>query len=167
MLELVIAKTPVAIGDWSLVAQSDFKIILLLTGLIVFTGGLWSVWHHREHFGQLRERLNHDSPTFPFERRKHQRRSIVGGLVASCGIVLAGFYWVHEGKAFAILLALLLLLVVGITILAMLDMVSIGFKHGIEQLAESDTETDRAIAAAIAKHHSENPNGSSDDSSQS
>ena len=169
MLELLIVKIPVIMGQSGIVADSDFKMILLLTGLIVLTGGLWSVWHHRQHFSQLQTRIEHDSPTFPFERRKHQRRSIVGALVACCGIVLAGFYWVqvHDGGAFAILLGLLLLLIVGITILAILDMVSIGLKHGIEQLAEPDTETDRAIAAAIAKHQSENSNASTDDNNNS
>ena len=165
MLELVIAKLPVAAGQWAIVAESDFKVILLLTGLIVLTGGLWSVWHHREQFSQLEP----NSPTFQFERRKHQRRSIVGALVASCGIVLAGFYWVqvHDSGVFAILLALLLLLIVGITILAILDMVSIGLKHGIEQLAEPDTETDQAIAAAIAKYQDETSNASTDENIKS
>ena len=169
MLELVIAKIPVATEQWTIVAESDFKMILLLTGLIVLTGGIWSVLHHRQHFSQLQTRLQPDSATFCFERRKHQRRSIVGGLVASCGIVLAGFYWVqvHDGKVFAILLGLLLLLIVGITILAVLDMVAIGLKHGIEQLAEPDNETDRAIAAAIAKHQNENSNAAADENSNS
>ena len=169
MLELLIAKIPVAAGQWAIVADNDFKMVLLLTGLIVLTGGLWSVWHHRQHFSQLQSRLKHDSPTFPFERRKHQRRSIVGALVACCGIVLAGFYWVdvHDGGVFAILLGLLLLLIVGITILAVWDMVSIGLKHSIEQLAEPDSETDRAIAAAIAKHQRENSNVSTDENSNS
>ena len=62
----------------------------------------------------------------------------------------------EEGVAFAILLALLLLLIVGITILAVLDMISIGLKHSIKQLAESDIETDQAVAAAIAKYHQAN-----------
>ena len=169
MLELVIAKMSVAIGQWAIIAESDFKMTLLLTGLTVLTGGLWSVWHHREHFSQLQKRLDQDSHAFLFERRKHQRRSVVGGLVASCGIVLAGFFWVrvHDGKVFAILLALLLLLIVGITILAVLDMVSIGLKHGIKQLAEPDNETDRAIAAAIAKHQNENSNSALDDNNNS
>lgn len=164
MLELVIASTPIATGEWSVVALSDFKMILLLSGLIVLTGGLWSVWTHRQHINQLQLRSEKGARTC-FDRRKHQRRGIVGGLVASCGIVMSGFYWVDEGRAFAILLALLLLLIVGITILAILDMVSIGLKHGIEQIAEPDTETDRAIAAAIAKHHREN--GSTDEHGQS
>ena len=156
MLEFVIAKITVATRQWGIVADSDFKMTLLLTGLIVLTGGLWLVWHHREQFSQLQTQLKSDSPSFTFERRKHQRRSIVGALVASCGIVLAGFYWVQREGAFAILLALLLLLIVGITILAILDMISIGIKHSIEQLAETDTEADQAIAEAIAKHHDEN-----------
>ena len=167
MLELVIANLPVASVGWTVFALSDFKMVLLLTGLIVLTGGLWSVLHHREHFRQLQQRMGKDARSFRFERRKHQRRSIVGGLIAGCGIVLAGFYWVHEGRAFAILLALLLLLIVGITILALLDMASIGLRRGIKQLAEPDTETDRAIAAAIAKHHSENSNASTDENNQS
>ena len=169
MLELVIAKISVATGQWGIVAESDFKMICLLTGLIVLTGGLWSVWHHREHFSQLQAELKRDSPKFLFERRKHQRRITVGALVASCGIVLAGFYWVQkEGAfAFAILLALLLLLIVGITILAVMDMVSIGLKHGIDQLAEPDTETDQAIAAAIAKHHDETSGSSTDENENS
>ena len=173
MLELLIANLLVINGVWTVVAQSDFKMILLLTGLIVLTGGLWSAWYHRQQFSQLQTRLERDDPAFSFERRKHQRRGVVGGLVASCGIVLAGFFWVrvHDGGVFAILLGLLLLLIVGITILAIMDMVSIGLKHGIEHLAEPDTETDQAIAAAIAKHQSENlnekPNASSDDHNQS
>ena len=167
MLEFVIANIPVATSGWTIVALSDFKVILLLTGLIVLTGGMWSVWTHREQYSQLQQRLDLSPGVFTFERRKHQRRSIVAGLMAGCGIVLAGFYWVDEGRAFAILLALLLLLIVGITILAILDMVSIGLKHGIEQLAEPDTETDRAIAAAIAKHHSENLSTTTDENNKS
>lgn len=164
MLETVI--TNLTVTEQSILAtQSDFKMILLLTGLVVLTGGLWSIWHHREQCNQLPNRLKQDSRTLPSERRKHQRRSIVGGLVASCGIVMAGFFWVEEEVAFAILLALLLLLIVGITILAVMDMVSIGIKQSIKQLAESDTETDQAIAAAIAKHHeaSGNEDASNDD----
>ena len=156
MQELVTINPAIAIEQSVVVAQSNFKVILLLSGLVVLTGGLWSIWHHREHFSQLLTQLKQDSPTLRFERRKHQRRSIVAGLMASCGIVMAGFFWVEEGIAFAILLALLLLLIVGITILAVLDMVSIGLKHSIKQLAESDTETDQAIAAAIAKHRKAN-----------
>ena len=152
MFELLTTNSVVVVGQSFLATQSDFRIILLLTGLVVLTGGLWSIWHHPEHFAELQCQLKQDSPRLRFERRKHQRRSIVGGLVTSCGIVMAGFFWVQEEVAFAILLALLLLLIVGITILAVLDMVSIGIKHSIEQLAESDTETDKAIAAAIAKH---------------
>lgn len=152
MLELALVNPTIVTGQGIIVAQSNFKVILLLSGLVVLTGGLWSIWHHREHFSLLMPQLKNDSPTLRFERRKHQRRSIVAGLMASCGIVMAGFFWVEEGIAFAILLALLLLLIVGITILAVLDMVSIGLKHSIEQLAEPDTETDQAIAAAIAKH---------------
>ena len=167
MLELVIANMPLPSGGWAVIAVSDFKMILLLTGLIVLTGGLWSVWQHREQFGQLQQQLEPKSLTFKFEHRKHVRRSIVGGLMAGCGIVLAGFYWVHEGRAFAILLAMLLLLIVGITILAVMDMLSISLRRGIKQLAETDTETDRAIAAAIAKHHSENSNASNDETNQS
>jgi len=156
MLELAIVNPTIVTGQSIVVAQSDFKVILLLSGLVVLTGGLWSLWHHREHFSQLLPQLEHDSPTLRFERRKHQRRSIVGGLMASCGIVMGGFFWVEEGVAFAILLALLLLLIVGITILAVLDMISIGLKHSIKQLAESDIETDQAVAAAIAKYHQAN-----------
>ena len=152
MLELAIDNPTIVTVQSIVVAQSNFKVILLLSGLVVLMGGLWSTWHHREHFSQLLTKFKQNSPAFRFERRKHQRRSIVAGLMASCGIVMAGFFWVEEGVAFAILLALLLLLIVGITILAILDMVSIGLKHSIEQLAESDTETDQAIAAAIAKH---------------
>ena len=70
---------------------------------------------------------------------------------------MAGFFWVEEGVAFSILLAMLLLLLVGIAFLAMLDMVSIGLKHSIKQLAESDAETDQAIADAIAKYQEANP----------
>ena len=164
MPEPLIAPPVIGAGQW-IVAQSDFKMILLLTGLAVLTAGLWLVWHHREQFRHLSKRLKQDSPNYRFEHRKHQRRTIVGGLVSSCGIVLAGFYWVQEGVAFAILLALLLLLTISINILAVLDMVSIGIKHSIEQLAEPDTETDQAIAAAIAKHHdaNQNTNASTDD----
>jgi len=167
MLELVIANSSVATGEWTVVALSDFKLTLLLAGLIVITGGLWTVWIHRRNLNQLQQRLKKGSSASCFDRRKHQRRSIVGGLITSCGIVMSGFYWVDEGRAFAILLALLLLLIVGITILAVLDMVSIGLKHGIEQLAEPDTETDRVIAAAIAKHHSETSQALTDDNGKS
>ncbi len=163
MLELAIARATVVTGQGLLAAQSDFKMILLLTGLVVLTGGLWSVWHHREHFNRRLSQQGQGSRVRPSERRKHMRRSIVGGLVASCGIVMAGFYWVQEEVAFAVLLGLLLLLIVGITILAVLDMVSIGIKRGIEQLVESDAETDQAIAAAIAKHHEANKQDASNE----
>lgn len=164
MLVPLIAYLAIGAGQ-VIVAQSDFKMILLLSGLVVLTGGLWQAWFHREQFNHLPKRLKQDSPQYRFEHRKHHRRTIVGGLVASCGIVLAGFFWVQEGVAFAILLVLLLLLTVSINILAMLDMVSVGIKRGIEQLAEPDNETDQAIAAAIAKHHdaNTNPNASTDD----
>lgn len=156
MLDFAIINPIILTGQNVIVARSDFKVVLLLTGLVVLAGGLWSAWHHCEHFRRLLAEHKQDSPALRFERRKHQRRSIVAGLMASCGIVLAGFFWVEEGVAFSVLLAMLLLLLLGIAILAMLDMVSIGLKHSIKQLAESDSQTDQAIADAIAKYQKAN-----------
>lgn len=168
MLQPVLANTITALGQWMIFAQSDFKVILLLTGLTVLTGGLWSLYHHRENFGELIRQPRQETLSFRFERRKNQRRTIVACLMACCGIVLSGFYWVHEGRSFAILLALLLLLLFGITVLAMMDMVSIGLKHSIEQITEHDSETDRVIAAAIAKHkNAENNQGAATDENHS
>jgi len=144
MLQPVLANTITALGQWMIFAQSDFKVILLLTGLTVLTGGLWSLYHHRENFGELIRQPRQETLSFRFERRKNQRRS------------------------FAILLALLLLLLFGITVLAMMDMVSIGLKHSIEQITEHDSETDRVIAAAIAKHkNAENNQGAATDENNS
>jgi len=83
MLELAIINPIILTGQSVIVARSDFKVILLLTGLIVLAGGLWSAWHHREHFNRLLAGHKQDSPALRFERRKHQRRSIVASLMAS------------------------------------------------------------------------------------
>jgi Tfp pilus assembly protein PilX len=132
-------------------ASGDFKIIILVVGLLVLAGGLLLVFFHRRDFdSRITNGLAANELTF--ERRKHGRRTAVGRLIVCLGVVMSSCYWVHEGLAFAILLGMMLLLILGITVLAYIDMVSVGLKLGLDRMAENNRDTNRAIDAAIAKH---------------
>ena len=76
----------------------------------------------------------------------------VARLIVCLGLVMASCFWVHERLAFAILLGMMLLLLVCITILAYVDLASVGLKLSLDRMAENEREIDKAVERAIADH---------------
>jgi hypothetical protein len=60
-----------------------------------------------------------------FELRKFRRRSLVGSLIASMGIMLAGLYWVTSPPVFSAFILMILCLIAGILIIAIVDFCSV------------------------------------------
>lgn len=142
-----------------LATTDDFKTVILIVGLAVLAFGLMQFFYHRKNLD-----ANFDVGLAPaeikFERRKHVRRMAIGRLIVCLGLVMASCYWVHERMAFAILLGTMLLLIICITILAYVDLASVGLKLSLDRMAQHKRKNDRVIQEAIANHHRNQTSGS-------
>ena len=141
--------------DWPLsmlATTGNFKVVILLVGLAVLALGLVMAFYQRKNLDSNSTDGLTDAET-KFERRKFGRRMAVARLIVCLGVVMASCYWVHERLAFAVLLGMMLLLLVCITILAYVDLASVGLKLSLERMAENEREVDKAVEKAIADHH--------------
>jgi len=112
----------------------------LVLGLGSLAGGIFSLYAHKHRYDEVC-----NSPSMhrelAFETRKYRRRAIASSLIASTGIMLAGIYGVEEPRTIAIFVAVILLMLVGITGLAFFDLFSVG----IQEIARTDEPARQAL----------------------
>lgn len=127
-----------------LAASENFLVYTLALGLCgIVTGFLLLFAHKRAYVTAMRaedsERIR------SFESKKYRRRSIVSSMVASTGCMMAALFWVTEPKTFVIFILLILTLLLGILVIAFIDLFSVGL-HTI-------TKTDDAARKAMVEEY--------------
>ena len=111
----------------------------LAIGLCGFVSGVFLFLHHRRQW----ESIAKDTPEriVQFELRKFRRRTIVSAMIASVGCVMSALYWVTDGRVFSIFILMALGLLVGILLIAFIDMFSVG----LHEIATPDQKAEKAM----------------------
>ena len=112
--------------------------------------GVALVFYHKFDFDRVLTG-NTTKQIVVFEHRKYHRRAMVGSMVASAGIVLATLNWIADARVYAVLLTVLLLLILGVLLLAIVDMFSVS----LNQITKKDEASEKAIVEAILKQRDE------------
>jgi hypothetical protein len=120
-------------------AEFDVRLLTLLFGVGSFIGGIALIVAHRRGL----DRATAEAETARnerFEVRKFKRRSLVGSLIASMGVTMAGLYWVTTPRLFSLFLLMILGLLSGILIIAMIDFFSVSL-HTLTDTRADDHKT--------------------------
>ena len=111
----------------------------LVFGVASFVGGITLIFAHRRGL-DLATAEAETARNQRFEVRKFRRRSLVGSLIASMGVTMAGLYWVTDPKLFSLFLLIILGLLAGILVIAMIDFFSVSL-HTLTDTRASDYKT--------------------------
>ena len=107
------------------VTAGSAKLMSLLFGVGSFIGGIMLIFAHRRGLDQAAAEAE-TARNERFEVRKFRRRALVGSLIASMGVTMAGLYWVTDLKLFALFVLMILGLLSGILVIAIVDFFSVG-----------------------------------------
>lgn len=104
------------------------NVILLLMGLSCFSVGILLMFHHRREWEASFER-GVDARTRKFEDRKFRRRAVLATMISSAGCVMASTFWLVDPRRWATMMGVLILMLLGIILLAVLDLFSVGLRE--------------------------------------
>ena len=107
------------------IAGGDARLMSLLFGVGSFVGGIMLISAHRRGLDRAAAEAE-TARNERFEVRKFRRRALVGSLIASMGVIMAGLYWVTDPKLFSLFVLMILGLLSAISIIAMIDFFSVG-----------------------------------------
>lgn len=107
------------------VGNESARLWCLVFGVASLIGGVMLMFAHRRVFDRAAAEAE-TARNQRFEVRKFRRRSLVGSLIASMGVIMAGLYWVTDARLFSLFLLMILGLLSGILIIAMIDFFSVG-----------------------------------------
>jgi hypothetical protein len=127
-----------------LAAGENFLVYTLALGLCGILTGFLLLFAHKQSFDAAM-RAEDNERVRSFEARKYRRRSVVSSMVASTGCMMAALYWVTEPKTFVVFILLILTLLLGILVIAFIDLFSVGL-HTI-------TKTDDAARKAMVEEY--------------
>jgi len=122
----------------------------VLLGAAMLVVGVALVFYHKFDFDRVLA-SKATKRIIVFEHRKYYRRAMVGSMVASAGIVLATLNWITDARVYVVLLTVLLLLILGVLLLAVVDMFSISLNH----IAKKDEESEKAALEALLRQREE------------
>lgn len=132
-----------------LAANPNNKPLFLAMGVATMTGGiLMLLSHHREVKRVFADRSSSDALK-RMETRKYRRRAATSSMIAMIGSLIAGCYWVTEKRVATLFLLMIFGLLVAITIMAIVDFMSVGLRHLVARKAESE----KAILEEIVRQH--------------
>lgn len=121
------------------VTEDNVRLMTLLFGVGSFIGGIMLIYAHRRGLDRAAAEAE-TARNERFEVRKFRRRALVGSLIASMGVMLAGLYWVTHVKMFALFLLMILGLLSGILVIAMIDFFSVSL-HTLTDTRAEDHKT--------------------------
>lgn len=104
------------------------NVILLLMGISCFSVGILLMFHHRREW-EASFRSGVDARTRKFEDRKFRRRAVLATMISSAGCVMASTYWLVDPRRWATMMGVLILMLLGIILLAFLDLFSVGLRE--------------------------------------
>jgi hypothetical protein len=104
------------------------NVVLLLMGISSFCVGILLMFHHRREWEASFERAV-DARTRKFEDRKFRRRAVLAAMISSAGCVMASTYWLVDPRRWATMMGVLILMLLGIILLAFLDLFSVGLRE--------------------------------------
>lgn len=104
------------------------NVFLLLMGISCFCAGVLLMFHHRREW-----EASFQSPVDPrtrkFEDRKFRRRAVLATMISSAGCIMASTYWLVDPRRWATMMGVLILMLLGIILLAFLDLFSVGLRE--------------------------------------
>lgn len=127
-----------------LAAGEDFLSYTLALGLSGILTGFLLLFAHKRAF-EASMKLEDNPRMRLFESRKYRRRSVVSSMIAATGCLMAALFWVTEPKIFAIFILLIMTLLLGILVIAFIDLFSVSL-HSI-------TKTDDAARKALVEEY--------------
>ena len=107
------------------VGNESARLWCLVFGVASLIGGVMLMFAHRRVFDRAAAEAE-TARNQRFEVRKFRRRSLVGSLIASMGVIMAGLYWVTDARLFSLFVLMILSLLSGILVIAMIDFFSVG-----------------------------------------
>ena len=119
--------------------QTRVNSMFLVIGLIIFAVGILLMFHHQRDWSAALNRAR-DSRSRLFETRKFRRRAVLASLISAAGCLMASTYWVVEPRVFAVMMAVLMLVLIGILGVAVLDLMSVGLQQIAEPNATAQKE---------------------------
>lgn len=111
--------------------QTRVNSMFLIIGLASFAVGILLMFYHQRDWVAALNRAR-DSRSRLLETRKFRRRAVLASLISAAGCLMASTYWVVEPRMFAVMMAVLMLVLIGILGVAVLDVMSVG----LQQIAE-------------------------------
>ena len=104
------------------------NLVLLLMGISCFSVGVLLMFHHRREW-EASFVKGVDARTLKFEDRKFRRRAVLATMISSAGCVMASTYWLVDPRRWATMMGVLILMLLGIILLAFLDLFSVGLRE--------------------------------------
>jgi hypothetical protein len=104
------------------------NLVLLLMGISCFSVGVLLMFHHRREW-EASFVKGVDARTRKFEDRKFRRRAVLATMISSAGCVMASTYWLVDPRRWATMMGVLILMLLGIILLAFLDLFSVGLRE--------------------------------------
>jgi len=121
------------------------NVVLLLMGIGCFSAGILLMFHHRREWEASFQRPV-DARTRKFEDRKFRRRAVLATMISSAGCIMASTYWLVEPRRWATMMGILILVLLGIILLAFLDLFSVGLR---EITKGNETAHERMVQKAL------------------
>lgn len=130
------------------VGQLGANVACFVVGGLATVGGIFLLFVHQADVNRvLTEELSDSQKRI--ETRKYYRRSMTSTMITLIGCLIVGWAWVTNKYVAATFLTTILILVLVVSMLGMIDLMSIGF----QQLKTKERMADRATLDRLIQEH--------------